>query len=107
MNASTTNTGESASPTLTGTLTFPHAGKIIELLLRALPYPDQMKNIAIGTDNVRFDWRDQRYLVTDSGDVDEVRGGCLVGTDRAILMRKCIDAVKAYDAAAEARKVAA
>lgn len=82
-------------------------GKIIELLLRALPYPQQMKNIAIGTNDVRFDWRGTRYRVTEDGHVDEMENGCLVCSDRAILMRKCIDCVMAYDAAAEAREVTA
>jgi hypothetical protein len=82
-------------------------GKIIERLLRALPYPEQMTGITLGTASVQFGWRGARYRVDEDGHVEEVQGGCLVGSDRAILMQKCIDSIKAYDAATEAHRVAA
>jgi len=69
------------------------------MIIRALPYPDQMRDLQIASDYVEFTWRTARYRVTQSFWVDEVGDGVLIGTERAILMRRCIDAIRAADAA--------
>lgn len=65
-------------------------GKLIEVLIRAMPYPEQMRNIEIAADYIEFTWRDSRYRVSESFSVDEVGDGVLVGTARAILIRACV-----------------
>lgn len=85
-------------------------GELIELLLRALPYADQMRNIDFGTTAdtaiVSFDWRGTRYRLDGQGCIYEVDGICLVGSDRAILMQQLINAARAFRAACP-RKAAA
>ncbi len=69
-------------------------GKGIELLNKALPYPQQMTNIDLDTkDSIYFNWRDSRYkLDFYSCRVDMVNGCLLEGTDAAILMTQCLKA---------------
>jgi hypothetical protein len=71
--------------------------KIIELLIRAIPYPDQMKDFDIHTDYVEFTWRGTRYRVTKGYGVDEVGNGVLIGSDSSILIRALIDFARAKD----------
>lgn len=66
-------------------------GEIIELLIRALPYPDQMKNIKVGTSSVEFDWRGASYRVDGTGSIYEIQGGCQVGSNLAMLIRRCVE----------------
>lgn len=61
--------------------------KVLETIIRYLPYPDQIRDIKIGADEVRFTWRRARYRVSESLFVEEVQDGCLAGTDITILMR--------------------
>lgn len=64
---------------------------LIELLIAALPYPEQIKNIDLEQKTqVRFDWRGNRYRVTTDLGVDEVHGRTLHGTDGAMLMRELL-----------------
>lgn len=64
-------------------------GKLIEIVLAGIPYPEQIKNIDIDTESeaIRFTWRGVRYRVSGSGFVEEIGDGVLIGSDRAILMR--------------------
>lgn len=71
--------------------------KIMEILIRAIPYPDHMRDFDISADSVEFTWRGTRYRVTKSFGVDEVGDGVLIGSDRAILVRACIDFARAKD----------
>ena len=80
--------------------------KIIELIIRALPHPHLIRDIDIGINYVRFTWRGSRYSVNERGDVEEVGDGVLIGSDRAILMRTCLEQIQAYDAAHGARSEA-
>lgn len=82
-------------------------GELIELLIRALPYPDQMRRIEFANDYVEFDWRGVRYRFSSGGSVDEVRGSCLASSNSTILMQSLVQLIRAYDAANKARKVAA
>lgn len=79
-------------------------GKLIELIICSLPYPDQMRDIEIALDYVAFTWRGVRYRITETFGVDEVRNGLLIGSDTAILMRACIDWARAADVSAISRE---
>lgn len=67
--------------------------QIIELLINALPYPNQIKDIDMSSEAeaVRFTWRGIRYRVDGKLNTDEVDKGCLVGSDLAILLRQCLN----------------
>lgn len=71
--------------------------QLLELVLRGLPYSNQIKNIDTQSESqaIRFDWRDTRYRVYTVGeyglDVEEVGNGVLIGSDRAILMRALLE----------------
>lgn len=67
-------------------------GKGIELLNRALPYPEQMKNIDLDKENaIYFDWRSQRYkLDLQFCRIDIINGQFLEGDDCSILMTQCL-----------------
>jgi hypothetical protein len=67
-------------------------GKGIELLNRALPYPEQMKNIDLDKENaIYFDWRSQRYkLDLQFCRVQRSNGYILEGDDSSILMTQCL-----------------
>lgn len=72
--------------------------QIIELLINAIPYPNQIKEIDITTeeDSVRFSWRNSRYRVSKTLSVDQIQNGCLIGSDEAILMRRCLEQSATY-----------
>lgn len=68
--------------------------QIIELLISALPYPDQIKDIDFPSHSgiVRFSWRGFRFSVTGELYVNEVDNeGCLIGSGLAILLRQCLN----------------
>lgn len=71
--------------------------KIIGLLIRSIPYPDQMRNFDIASNYVEFTWRGTRFRVNENYGVDEVGDGVLIGSDLAILIRACIDFARAKD----------
>ena len=60
----------------------------MELLIKALPCPEQMKNIDLDKDNsIYFDWRSARYkLDLQFCRVSELTGCILSDTDAAHLM---------------------
>lgn len=72
----------------------PTKGKGIELLNRALPYPEQMKNIDLDKENaIYFDWRSQRYKLDLQFCRVERSNGCILeGDDSSILMTQCLKA---------------
>jgi len=67
-------------------------GQGIELLNRALPYSNQMKDIDLKHPNaIYFTWRSGRWkLDLSCGQVDRVDGGCLIGDDTAMLMSELV-----------------
>jgi hypothetical protein len=69
-------------------------GKGIELLNRALPYPEQMKNIDLDKeDAIYFTWRSSRYkLDLCYCRIDMVNGCLLEGNDASILMTQVLKA---------------
>lgn len=70
----------------------PSKGKAIELLNKALPYPTQMTNIDLDTENaIYFDWRSQRYKLDLQFCRVERSNGCILeGDDSSILMTHCL-----------------
>lgn len=69
-------------------------GKGIELLNRALPYPEQMKDIDLDVENsIYFTWRSARYkLDLQYCRIDKSEGCILSGDDASILMTQCLKA---------------
>tara|TARA_R110000822_G_scaffold238943_2_gene368910 strand:+ start:311 stop:556 length:246 start_codon:yes stop_codon:yes gene_type:complete len=67
-------------------------GKGIELLNKALPYPEQMKNIDLDKENaIYFEWRSDKYkLDLQFCSVDRSNCGMLEGNDASILMTKLL-----------------
>ena len=61
--------------------------KIIETIVKSIPYPAQITNIVIDGTTVRFDWRDQSFLVGEHLNVDTVKDGFLIGDDASILLK--------------------
>lgn len=75
--------------------------QIIELLISALPYPNQIKNIELShrSTEVRFEWRGHKFSVTESLHVNEIEDSCLVGNDLSILLRQCLNQAEALKGA--------
>lgn len=67
--------------------------QIIELLINALPYPNQIKDIDIISeeDAVRFTWRSSKYRVSNALCTEQAYNECLITSDTAILIRRCLD----------------
>lgn len=67
--------------------------QIIELLINAIPYANQIKDIDLSSekDAVRFTWRGCRYRVSNTFCTEQVLNGCLVTSDTAILFRQCLN----------------
>lgn len=67
-------------------------GKGIELLYRALPYPEQMINIDLDKENaIYFDWRSARYkLDLQFCIIYKSTKFILEGNDASILMTQCL-----------------
>lgn len=67
--------------------------QIIELLINAIPYANQIKDIDLSSekDAVRFTWRSYRYRVSNTFCTEQVHNECLIGSDTAILIRRCLE----------------
>jgi len=70
------------------------ASKNFEIVLKALPYPDQIKDIDFGEVTVEFSWRGSRYCVKENLDVWEVDEGLLCGNDKAMLLEALLRKTK-------------
>ncbi len=66
--------------------------QLIELINYSLPYSNQITQWDVSSENdaVRFSWRGNRFRVAIGIDVDEVRRGCLAGSDIAIVIRQLL-----------------
>jgi len=66
--------------------------KILEKVIRAVPYPAQIKEIDLVSEDtaIRFRWRGDVYRVSETLGVETCDRGCLVGSDIAILMQALI-----------------
>lgn len=67
-------------------------GKGMELLLKSLPYPEQIKDIDLDKENaIYFSWRSQRYrLDLEICRVDRSNDSVLEGDDASLLMTQLL-----------------
>lgn len=67
--------------------------KLIEVVLGGLPYPEQVKDIDLTSEEyaARFTWRGTRYRVSSYINVEEIGEGVLIGSDKATLMRTILE----------------
>ena len=67
--------------------------QIIELLINAIPYANQIKDIDLSSEakSVQFTWRGNSFRVTETLQVYEVSDGFLSRQDLAILFRQCLN----------------
>lgn len=74
--------------------------KAIEFLIKAIPYPEQIKELGLDYDSsVYFTWRSSRYKIElSTGSVMVVDGSVLIGDDSSILIRRLLEleAIKDY-----------
>ena len=68
--------------------------QIIEKVINVIPYPNQIKDIDISNNAVRFTWRDTRFRVSESLMVEEVQGNLLTGSNIAIMLEQLIKGAK-------------
>jgi len=69
--------------------------KILELVLRSIPYFHQLKDFDTTLPKcIQFSWRGSTYRVSESLSVEEVEGNILAGTDSAILMSALLKSVR-------------
>ncbi len=61
--------------------------KLLELIIRSLPYPDQIRDIQMEDNAVRFVWRSQHFRVTTNLHAEQIGSGVLIGDDASILLR--------------------
>ena len=61
--------------------------KLLELIIRTLPYPDQIRDIEMEDEAVRFYWRSQHFRVTTNLHAEQIGHGVLIGDDASILLR--------------------
>lgn len=64
--------------------------QLIELIIRALPYASQIRELEIDESGVRFAWRSQRFRVDNTMNVDTIGDGVLIGDDASILLGELI-----------------
>jgi len=69
--------------------------EITNLLLSAIPYPQHIRNINQRESEVRFEWRDQKFCVSDRLSVDSVGDGVLIGDAASILLQAILRQAKA------------
>ena len=72
---------------------------LIELAVKALPYPDQIRDWDLSTEDsaVRFTWRDTRFRVSTNLFVEEVTPPVLRGSNISIILEALLKYVQAHD----------
>lgn len=71
----------------------PSQTKMMALIKRAMPLPDQITDVwATEANAVRFTWRGATFRATISGGVDQVIGSFLHGSKLALLVQALIRA---------------
>ena len=60
--------------------------KLLELIIRSLPYPDQIRDIQMEDNAVRFVWRSQKFRVSTSLHAETIGCGVLIWDDTSILL---------------------
>lgn len=61
--------------------------QILEIIIRALPYPNQINQLELDENAVRFSWRSQRFRVDTALHANTIGDVGLIGDDAAILLR--------------------
>ncbi len=70
-------------------------GERIEILIRALPYSNQIKNIDVSDANmVTFTWRGTDYVYSNIDNIQERKGALLCGSSSTLLIEKLIEQSK-------------
>jgi len=65
--------------------------ELIVLVMKALPYANQVSDVEEENDAIRFNWRGTKYHISKSLSVNEVGDGVLTGTDTAMLIRTLLE----------------
>lgn len=82
--------------------------QLIEAIAISFPYSQHIRNWDISTEQnaIRFDWRSDRFRVSTSGMVEEVKDSFLAGSNKAILAEQLIkqQLVSMFMAKAEAKQ---
>lgn len=73
--------------------------KIVNLLLKSIPYPDQINNLDLSTGNVvKFEYRGLFFRINEGLSIEEREGDFLTTTVAAIFLEKLIkDRHKYYE----------
>lgn len=73
----------------------PANADLLETILKAIPYPHLISDIDVHSepDVLRFTWRGARYRIDAGKNCEEMERGCLVGSDKAILMERLVRVV--------------
>lgn len=65
--------------------------QLLTAIVQAMPYPNQIAFDLSEDGAVRFGWRGTLFRVSQTGHVEEVGNGVLIGSDIAILARALIE----------------
>jgi hypothetical protein len=73
--------------------------QLTQLVFGCLPYPNQITELDTTKDSdaIRFKWRSTSFRVTTSLFAEEVEGGLLVSSDKAILLKTILIASKGFN----------
>lgn len=64
--------------------------QIISAIYSTIPYSDQIEDLEIQKECVRFKWRGDSFRVSTGVLVEQVDGGCLVGSNIALIIENMI-----------------
>jgi hypothetical protein len=62
---------------------------ILEALIQVIPYPEQIKNIRIENKKLYFDWRKEKYLISDMVYIID-NNDCTIKNNNCILLEKLL-----------------
>jgi len=65
-----------------------------EVILKALPYPQQISKIQEDGSSIQFTWRGITFRVSESLMVEEVGDGVLIGSNSSIILSALLKSVK-------------
>jgi hypothetical protein len=61
--------------------------RAIELIYKSIPYSNQINELQLHNDHLRFSWRGLKFrLCFHTGSIDEIEDGTRVGSNVSILM---------------------
>lgn len=67
-------------------------GELVQAVMKGVPYPQHVNDLDLESESnaIRFEWRGDRFRVSESGMVEQHKNGCLCGSNIAILMEQCV-----------------